>query len=426
MLGGLAGCGALPFGGGGSGNAFYRDWLVAPDSIEMGDHYSFSGLRPSAMDGNEEFSDTDTFDIFEAGIEGDSGFGPTDVNFEDIDTVTSIASGIYVATGSFTVEDVASELDDNDYDEEDQLDSGERVFLNTDTGSAFGVSSNTIVAAHSVQSGGASGPEPPEEPGPSASVQDDVRSISYGETVTGEIDNADPTGRRGNYEPITFQGSAGDVVTIDMVSDDDTYLLLDDPDGNEVTSNDDYTSLDSRINAYTLQQSGEYTIIATSYSSYDTFSYRLSLNLVRSPDDLVDTVEAVVGVGTGDTESYESANENVGPLVDALGGGALVFGSTFEQVDGDEPESGTLEDSVAAGLAFGFGDGQFNVTGAVVYDSEGDVDADDVEDWADEGTALANGEIDDVSTSTNGRVATFSGVTDYDELLSSGGGGVSL
>jgi hypothetical protein len=68
-------------------------------------------------------------------------------------------------------------------------------------------------------------------------------------------------------------------------------------------------------------------------------------------------------------------------------------------------------------MAFSFGDGEFNVTGAVVYEDEGDVDDGDVEDWGDEGTLLANGEIDDISTSTNGRVATFSGVCDYDELF---------
>ena len=275
VLTGLAGCSSIPVVGGGSGGAFYRQWLVAPDSVELGDHYTFSGLRPADMDGNEEFSDTDTFDSVEGAIEADSAFGPTDVDFESIDTVTAFGTGIYVATGSFTVEDIAEELDDNDYDEEDELDSGQRVFLSEADSAAFAVSSDTVVAVHGGQ--GSDGIEPPEEPSGDASVQDDVRSIQYGETVTGQIDTDDPTGRRGSYEPITFQGSAGDVVTIDMVSDDDTYLFLDDPDGNEVASNDDRVidgdySLDSRISEYTLEQSGEYTIIATSFSYSDTFT----------------------------------------------------------------------------------------------------------------------------------------------------------
>jgi hypothetical protein len=426
VLTGLAGCSSIPVvGGGGGGGAFYRQWLVAPDSVDLGDHYTFSGLRPGDMDGNDEFSDTDAFDAIEGSVEADSALGPTDVDFASIDTMTAYGSGIYVATGSFTVEDVASELDDNDYDEEDELDSGQRVFLSEADSAAFAVDSSTIVAVHGGQSG-SGGIEPPEEPSAGASVQEDVRSIQYGETVTGELDTGDPSGRRGNYEPITFQGSEGDVVTIDMVSDDDTYLFLDDPDGNEVASNDDRNidgeySLDSRIGEYTLEQSGEYTIIATSFSYSDTFTYRLSLNLARSPDDLVDTAETILGVQNGDTESYESANENIGPLVDALGGGPVVYGSTFEEEDGDDPENGILENSVAKGLTFSFGDGEFNITGAVVYEDEGDVDDGDIEDWASDGTALANGEIDDVETSTNGRVGTFSGVADYDELLSSGG-----
>ena len=426
LLSSLAGCGGVPFVGGGGlggGGAFYRNWLVAPDSIGNGDHYAFAGIRPSDMDGNSELSDTDAFDLIKDSIEGDAVLGPTGIDFESINALTSLANGIYVAEGSFTVEDIVEELEDNDYEEESELDSGERVFLNGGAGVAFAVSSGTIVSARA-QSGSGSGPEPPERPDSGDDVQQDVRNIGYGETVTGRLDDSDPSGRRGNYEPITFQGSAGDVITIDMVSDGDTYLILDGPDGNEVIRDDDGGSgFDSRIEAFTLEESGEYTIIATSFSTYSTFDYRLSLSLLRSPDDLVDTVETVLGAQGGDTESYESANENVGPLVDALGGGVFVFGETYEEVEEDSPENGIIEHAVASGLAFSIGDGEFNVTGAVVFEDESDVDDGDLEDWADEGTVLANGEIDDVSTSTNGRVATFSGVADYDELYSGASAG---
>lgn len=425
LLSGLAGCGEVSnvIDGGGSASAYYRDWLVAPDEIEMGDHYSYFSMRPSDMDGDEELSDTDAFDLLEEYVESDSALGPTGVNFDDIDELTSIESRILIAEGSFTLEDMVDELEDEDYDQEEELDSGSQIFLNGSAGKAFGVSSGTIVAASGSLSMPSEGAQPPSPPSDGDTVTENVRSISYGETVTGRVTEDDPEGDRGPQEPITFQGSEGDVITIHMLADEDTFLYLQDPDGNLVARNDDGGSgYNSSITTYTLQSSGEYTVLATSYSdSYYTteYTYRLSLDLLYSPDELVDTVETVIGVQNGDTESYEAANEYAGPLFDAVGGGVLATGQTYEQEEDDNPENGVLEDSVGKGLSFSLaGDGEFNVTGAVVYEDEGDVDDGDIEDWADEGTGLANEELDDISTSTNGNVGTFSGVCDVDELFS--------
>lgn len=106
----------------------------------------------------------------------------------------------------------------------------------------------------------------------------DLRSISYGETRDGSIDSGDPESEtyRGNYEPVSFDGSSGDNVTIEMTSDDDTYLILLGPDGTIVAENDDYEGLDSRIETE-LPSDGSYTIVATSYSSRATFDYELTL-----------------------------------------------------------------------------------------------------------------------------------------------------
>jgi len=106
----------------------------------------------------------------------------------------------------------------------------------------------------------------------------------------------------------------------------------------------------------------------------------------------------------------------VSDLVSALGGGDLVSASVYEQEEGDDPENGRIEDSVANGLALTVDGSVFNVTGAVVFDSESDADAGDVEDWADDGTTFANGNLDDVSVSENGRVVTVSATVDVDDL----------
>ena len=419
-LSSLAGCGALPIPGVGigGGGAYYSNWTVAPGEIDQGDHYTFFGGKPAEMDGNEEFSDTDAFDNIESAAEGSGAFGPTDVDFESINQYVSLANGVVqIATGSFTAEVIADELDDNDYDEEDSLESGEQVYLNGDTSVAFAFNSSHIIGAYgnamSVSGGSTEAPDAPA----SGSGQADASRISYGETITSTLEDSDTyDGAYGYTEGITFQGSASDVISVQTSTDDnddEAYVSVEGPDGEIISG---YSS-DTAIDSLTLEQDGEHTIIVESYTYSGDLTYSLSLDLLFSPDSLVDTVGTVAGVNGGDTESYSSAVEAAQPLYDALGGGVYVYGSTFEAVDADSPENGQLEDSVAQGMAFSFGDGEFNVTGAVVYEDEGDVDDGDVEDWGDEGTLLANGEIDDISTSTNGRVATFSGVCDYDELF---------
>jgi len=108
---------------------------------------------------------------------------------------------------------------------------------------------------------------------------DDLRSISSGETAQGTIDTSDPTVEGYYHEPVTFDGESGQAVNIDMESETgDAYLVLQAPDGSYVEYNDDGgDGLNSQISGYTLTQTGQYTIIATSFSGDDTFDYTLTL-----------------------------------------------------------------------------------------------------------------------------------------------------
>ncbi|WP_144060756.1 PPC domain-containing protein [Salinarchaeum sp. Harcht-Bsk1] len=97
-----------------------------------------------------------------------------------------------------------------------------------------------------------------------------VGTLSYGQTVNAELTEDDGVAgewRDANADAYEFQGSAGDSVVISMTSDPvDTYLILEGPNGERVAVNDDNGySLDSEIN-YTLQQSGTYTIWATTFT----------------------------------------------------------------------------------------------------------------------------------------------------------------
>jgi len=60
-------------------------------------------------------------------------------------------------------------------------------------------------------------------------------------TVTGQLDRNSQIHWDGSYYNIyTFDGQAGEVIRIDMISNDfDAYLILFDPQGGRITQNDD-------------------------------------------------------------------------------------------------------------------------------------------------------------------------------------------
>ena len=88
----------------------------------------------------------------------------------------------------------------------------------------------------------------------------------------------------------TFDGNAGDIVTIRMTrqggasNELDTYLTLLDPDDNPETSDDDggLPPTNSLIKNYELQTTGRYTIAAGSYNDATTGPFYLTF-WQRSP-----------------------------------------------------------------------------------------------------------------------------------------------
>lgn len=96
-------------------------------------------------------------------------------------------------------------------------------------------------------------PPPPPPPGDNA--------ITYGQTVTGELTLEAP------FQDWTFSGSAGDEVTISVVSQEfDTFLILFDDQEFEVAFDDDSgDGLNSTIGPFLLPLDGTYTIRVSSY-----------------------------------------------------------------------------------------------------------------------------------------------------------------
>ena len=106
--------------------------------------------------------------------------------------------------------------------------------------------------------------------------------IAIGQMMQGQLTAGSPVNSDGRrYALWTFMGSAGQYVTIDMQSTDiDSYLILQDQNGNQLQLNDDVSGggLNSRIQ-YTLPYSGMYRVMTMSFRTSGVMfgTYTLSL-----------------------------------------------------------------------------------------------------------------------------------------------------
>jgi Caspase domain/Bacterial pre-peptidase C-terminal domain len=113
-----------------------------------------------------------------------------------------------------------------------------------------------------------------------AGVERDVVALNIGETASGDLESADLLNDDGMHEDTyAFQGNAGDTLRLNLSSQDfDTYLRLITPNGESI-DNDDFEG-DVNLSAIelTLQESGRYRVVVTSYSAGSEGSYELSAN----------------------------------------------------------------------------------------------------------------------------------------------------
>jgi len=109
--------------------------------------------------------------------------------------------------------------------------------------------------------------------------QRDVRRLTAGQTLNGQLESGDTELETDRYTDVfTFDGQAGQTVSVEVTSSEfDTYLGLVFP-SEEFLENDDYEGSTGRSRIdLTLQESGRYSVLVTSYSSGLTGSYQVSL-----------------------------------------------------------------------------------------------------------------------------------------------------
>lgn len=109
--------------------------------------------------------------------------------------------------------------------------------------------------------------------------------IVAGQSVTGTLTDGDcavPRRSESKADRYTFQGNAGQSMTITMRASFDTYLFLVDPSGNVVSENDDADGTNSQTQVR-LPNSGTYTIEATGYDGNARGAYTLTVTSNTAP-----------------------------------------------------------------------------------------------------------------------------------------------
>jgi hypothetical protein len=97
--------------------------------------------------------------------------------------------------------------------------------------------------------------------------------IAYGDSINGNLSGMG----RGRY---LFNGTAGDIISIRVISDFDAYLELYDPGGDLLTSDDDSGGgLNPLIQNFTLPEDGEYRLEVSSFGGSVGGSYTVTLEV---------------------------------------------------------------------------------------------------------------------------------------------------
>jgi len=137
-----------------------------------------------------------------------------------------------------------------------------------------------------------------------------------------------------------------------------------------------------------------------------------------SPVDASEVVEGTIDTGTEGNDRFVDSNDDFSTLVDTLDSGATVSGFVREnEVGSDDGPSESIINArfdglIAAGSSASINGDTTDIRIAFVYDSEGDVNEGDVQDWVeanDTGSGGALTDLNDISVSTDANTATVEG-----------------
>ncbi|WP_262177973.1 hypothetical protein [Haloarcula laminariae] len=139
-----------------------------------------------------------------------------------------------------------------------------------------------------------------------------------------------------------------------------------------------------------------------------------------SPVSAPDVVEGMIDAGTEGTDRYVDSNDTFSTLTDTLNNGVRVtFTVRANEIGSDNGadeniSAGRFDGVVAQGQADSINGDTTESQYVFVYDSEGDVNEGDIQEWI-EANDTGNGSLsnlDDLTVSTDGNTATVTGTRD--------------
>lgn len=144
----------------------------------------------------------------------------------------------------------------------------------------------------------------------------DLRTVSIGQTVSGELTSADPRGlraRKAPYHVWYMQGRRGQRIVVDLRSDDfDSYLVLRDDDGFVLGSDDDGGSGQNARLHTVLPRDGRYRVVVTAYTDSARGGYELTVSGWETPNAAAAGMSATLGVGESKDGILEPGDEVAG------------------------------------------------------------------------------------------------------------------
>ena len=117
------------------------------------------------------------------------------------------------------------------------------------------------------------------DPGRGVAAEVATNNLRVGDSISGDLDSGDQLAENDEFrDSFYFNGNSGEAIVFDLIASDfDTVLSLQTPAG-ELLENDDFQgSTDQSQIQLTLQESGRYRILVSSYTSGETGDYQLSI-----------------------------------------------------------------------------------------------------------------------------------------------------
>jgi hypothetical protein len=205
-----------------------------------------------------------------------------------------------------------------------------------------------------------------------------------------------------------------------MVPDSNVYNLVPTVMSGDFEKGDVTDALDDLIDERDADVSTE---AGGGYTHYSTESNEGDVavtegTLIFGPESgSADFVETIIDTEHGDVDRYVDVNEDMNALVDTLGEGTIVMGSTMDPVEETYFKSSQyhwFEEQVAYGIAIEIDGASADYDIVVVFNSERDVDMDAVGNLTESDTV--DGFFQDVSTSRTGRIVSISATIDTKDL----------